>query len=187
MRNTASKVVTTAFIFLTTFMFSVTKVSAAETILPEEIADIVDQFPGGAGLLGFITSRIRLVVAIMLIALVLFSIVYALMASFKYVRSQGDPGQIEEAQKAIKAIWMGVASLFISIIGMVLVINIFGSQLPTTIYETCIIAPQSEGCAVCEDEGDDDESNLCSFCEEEYKILAIRDDYQVDPQCEDPR
>lgn len=159
-------------------------VYAANDILPPTIADLISKFPGGAGLLGFITSRVQLFFVLALIVLILAAVIYTIMAAFTYVRSQGESGKIEEAQKSIKAVWMGLASLFVGIVGMVLVFVFFNVAFPSTVqYETCLLAPGSEGCTVCKDDGIV-EGNLCDFCEDEYAVKAIKgESYEVNSQC----
>ena len=72
-----------------------------DTLLPEEIQGIFDLLgPDGSGAVGFVVSRIQLGLFIAIGVLVLFAVVYALIRAFKYIRSQGGPGDIEEAQKA---------------------------------------------------------------------------------------
>lgn len=157
-------------------------VAAQQSILPPELADIIERFPGGAGLVDFVTDNVRLLITVLWIVLVLAAVVYAGVAGFKYVSSQGDAGKIEEAQKAVKAIWMGVAAFFVSIIGMVVIIAIAGGTVTTSIYETCVLAAGSEGCKSCNDEGRTAD-NLCNTCEEDWDIKAIRAEYEVDARC----
>ncbi|KXK26072.1 MAG: hypothetical protein TR69_WS6001001366 [candidate division WS6 bacterium OLB20] len=182
MRKIAVKGVFTLLAVFALLHAGVFPVAAQESVLPDELARIIERFPGGAGLVDFVTDNIRLLITVMWIALVLASVIYAGIAAFKYVTSQGDAGKIEEAQKAVKAIWMGVAAFFVSIIGMVVIVAIAGGSLATTVYETCILASGSEGCDVCNEQGIV-EGNLCEYCEDEYDIKAIRSEYQVDARC----
>jgi len=76
----------------------------AQNLLPPQIIEIFNLLgKEGAGAAGFLTSRIQLALVIALGAVVLVAVVYAILAAFKYISSQGDAGKIEEAQKAIKA------------------------------------------------------------------------------------
>jgi fumarate reductase subunit D len=147
-----------------------TGVSAQSSgLLPDQISNIFGLLGEDGGLTAsFITGRVRVGLIIALALLILVAVVYALIAAFKYIQSQGDPGKIEEAQKAIKAIFYGVAAMMIGIVGIVLVFVFFSASRPAAeLYQVCLSAPNSEGCQVCIDEGNDG-ANLCFTCEEEY-------------------
>ncbi len=133
---------------------------------PELLALLNITGPSGICAADYINSRARLALFMVLGALVLISVVYALLAAFKYIRSEGDPGKMEEAQKSIKAIFFGIAAMIIAIIGIVLVFVIFGAK-PTNpnIFQTCINASSSEGCKACQRSVDDP---VCQACEADY-------------------
>ena len=165
-------------ILILTFMFTAllsVNVSAQNnnTLFPQEIQNIFDLFgPSGSGVVSFVVSRIQLALFIAIGFLVLVAVVYALIAAFKYIRSQGDPGEIEEAQKAIKAIFFGIAAMLIAIIGIVLVFVFFGVGVPEPeLFQTCVSAPNSVGCQSCRQDGN---LNVCQFCEEIYQEQASR-------------
>ncbi|MEI7578951.1 MAG: hypothetical protein WCJ58_02800 [bacterium] len=140
-------------------------------LFPKFIQDVFDLMgPGGSNAVNFVVGRVQLALFIVVGGLVLVAVVYALIASFKYIRSQGDPGQIEEAQKAIKAIFFGLGSLVIAIIGIVLIFVFFGLKAPTpTVAQTCISAPGSIGCQSCQENS---KGNICVFCEAIYAAVA---------------
>jgi fumarate reductase subunit D len=140
------------------------------SFLPDQILDIF-------GLLGddgrftarFITGRVRSGLIIALALLILVSVVYALLAAFKYIQSQGDPGKIEEAQKAIKAIFYGIAAMMIGVVGIVLVFVFFSASRPASeLYQTCLSAPNSAGCSTCIESGRV-AANACDKCEKYYE------------------
>jgi len=142
-----------------------------DSLLPDPILDIFGLMgPEGSGVVGFVTSRVQLALFIAIGVLVLVAVVYALVAAFKYIKSQGDPGKIEEAQKAIKAIFMGLAALMIAIIGIVLIFVFFGANMPKTdLIQTCISSPDSQGCTECKQNLN---STRCQYCEDAYKMKA---------------
>lgn len=144
---------------------------SAQTFLPDDIQQIFDLLgEGGSGAAAFVVSRVQLALFIALGVVVLVAVIYALLAAFKYIRSQGDPGEIEEAQKAIKAIFFGLAALLIAIVGIVLVFVFFGADRPEPILiQTCISAPNSVGCSSCQA---NTENSTCLFCEEVYAAVA---------------
>jgi heme/copper-type cytochrome/quinol oxidase subunit 2 len=96
--------------------------------------------------------------------IILVAVVYAIIAAFKYVTSQGESGKMEDAQKSIKAIFIGVAAMIIAIVGVIIVFAVFGAK-PTNpdLLQTCISAPTSAACEVCRKSGD---TGLCKSCED---------------------
>ena len=143
---------------------------ANSSFLPQQISNIFGLLGQDGGLTAtFITGRVRVGLIIALAGLILVAVVYALIAAFKYIQSQGDPGKIEEAQKAIKAIFFGVAAMMIGIVGIVLVFVFFSASRPAAeLYQVCLSAPNSEGCRVCIEDGSQ-AGNLCETCENEYR------------------
>ncbi len=74
-----------------------------------------------------IRSTFNLIVSLIFVAIIIFSIYVIIKAAIKYIRSEGDPGKIEEAQKAIKSVFIGIAALFVGLIGIIIVIAFFGA------------------------------------------------------------
>lgn len=149
---------------------------ASSSFLPKQIKDIFDTLgAGGSGAAPFITGRVRTGLFIALGLLILVAVVYALLAAFKYIQSQGDPGKIEEAQKAIKAIFYGIAAMMIGIVGIVLVFVFFGNSfVDPSLAQVCIAAPNSKGCGSCKDDFKDSQA-LCKSCETAYATAAAVD------------
>lgn len=158
------------------------------SFLPEQILEIFNLMGReGAGTAGFITGRVRTGLFIALGILILVAVVYALLAAFKYIQSQGDAGKIEDAQKAIKAIFMGIAAMMIGIVGIVLVFVFFAASRPgTDLFQTCLSAPNSAGCEDCKQNGSV-AGGTCAKCEEDYAKFAKPGGAAVaDPLCLDP-
>lgn len=164
-----SKVLLGSLVF---FGISGTLVGAV-SILPKQLMEILQILgPGGICATDYINSRVQLVLFLVLGGLVLISVVYALIAAFKYIKSEGDPGEMEKAQKSIKAIFFGLAAMIIAIIGIVLVFVIFGAK-PTNpeLFQTCISAAESVGCKACRE---DTSSDDCTTCEDAYQEVCNR-------------
>ncbi len=127
------------------------KVSASSSILPEPLQNLFDLLGNeGAGTSEFISSRIQTIIVIALGAIFLAAVVYSAFAAFKYIQSSGDSGKVEEASKAIKSIVTGIAVLFISLIGIILIFVFFGTGLfESATYQVCISAANSPGCIAC--------------------------------------
>lgn len=65
--------------------------------------------------------------------IIIVAIVYSALAGLKYIRSQGEAEKIEEAQNALKAVFIGVAAVFVGIIGVILISGIFVNQGATEV------------------------------------------------------
>jgi heme/copper-type cytochrome/quinol oxidase subunit 2 len=148
-------------------------VTFAAGFLPAELEGILNLLgPSGICASDYITARARLALFMVLGGLVLISVVYALLAAFKYIRSEGDPGKMEEAQKSIKAIFFGIAAMIIAILGIVLVFVIFGAkQTNPQLFQTCINASDSVGCKKCVISVDDP---TCKTCEDSYAKICTK-------------
>lgn len=183
------KLLTLLATFLTVTGLATVSVKA-QSFLPDDIFSIFNLLgTEGAGAAGFVTSRVSTALFIALGILVLFGVVYALLAALKYIRSEGDPGQIEEAQKAIKAIFFGFAFMIFGIIGIVLVFVFFTADRPdASLYQVCLSAPNSVGCRVCKEEGvpGGDGSNTCSVCNDQYQAYANDPSASINAACIDP-
>lgn len=173
MKNRILSILVGAGFVLSTLMLLPQGVSAQNSLLPEEISNVFDLFGEDGSLTTvFVTSRVRVALVIALGILILVAVVYALIAAFKYIQSQGDPGKIEEAQKAIKAIFMGVAAMMVGIVGIVLVFVFFAATRPdASLFQVCLSAPSSGGCASCMQVAGST-ADLCETCEQEYRDEA---------------
>ncbi len=165
-----------------------TAVSAqTSNLLPEQINEIFNLFgEDGSGTASFISGRVRTGLYIALGLIILVAVVYALIAAFKYIQSQGDPGKIEEAQKAIKAIFMGIAAMLIGIVGVVLVFVFFGAgRVDPTLTQVCLSAPNSNGCEICKA---DVENSQCTACNAWYAAYAAgtQPETAIPGDCKDP-
>lgn len=76
----------------------------------------------------FVRARAQLILSLVFIGIILLSVVIIVQAGIKYIQSQGNEGQIKEAQKAIKSVFIGIGVLFVGIIGIVLVLLFFNGQ-----------------------------------------------------------
>lgn len=165
-----TKISKLSLVFVLLFGLAIPLVSAV-SILPKEILDIFLLFgPSGICATEYINGRVQFILFLALGLLVLISVIYALLAAFKYIRSEGDPGEMEKAQKSIKAIFFGIAAMLIAIVGIVLVFVVFGAT-PTNpeLFQVCITAPESDGCEACRTSTND---KLCNACEEAYKKIC---------------
>ena len=148
-------------------------------IFPQLINDLLDLLgPDGSSASAYLVDRLKFVLFLALGAVVLVAVVYSIMAAYKYIRSQGDPGKIDEAQKAIKAIFMGLGALAVAVVGVVLIFLFFGLGTPeSALPQVCISAPSSIGCKACQQ---DSGSTTCSFCEAAYSARSVNDIPDID-------
>jgi hypothetical protein len=97
----------------------------------------------------FLQDRLRTVLSFVFIGIILISVFIILRAGIKYIQSQGDPGKIAEAQKAIQSVFVGFAVLFVGIIGLVLILAFFNI---TGLTDTTTCTINAEGALVCPEE-----------------------------------
>lgn len=76
-------------------------------------------------------SLFQLVTSLIFIAIIIIAVYVIVKAAIKYIRSEGDESKVQEAQKAIKTVFIGIAALFIGILGVVLVLAFFQVAGPT--------------------------------------------------------
>jgi hypothetical protein len=76
-------------------------------------------------------SIIRLATSFIFIAIIVIAVFIIIKAAIKYIRSEGDESKVQEAQKAIKTVFIGVAALFVGILGIVLVLAFFQVASPS--------------------------------------------------------
>lgn len=81
----------------------------------------------GENVLGSVGGIIRFGLSLIFIGIIGIAIFYIIKSSIKYIRSEGDEGKVQESQKAIKAVFMGVAALMVGIIGLVVILALFNS------------------------------------------------------------
>jgi hypothetical protein len=136
------------------FLFSTIGVNtvSAQEFLPDTISDLFGLLgEDGSGATQFVTSRVQSLLLIGLALLVLSAVVYAAFSAYKYISSQGDAGQVEESGKAVKAIFLGIAVLLLSVVGIALIFVFFGTELINTeVYQVCVSSPNSVGCTACQ-------------------------------------
>jgi len=162
----------------------------AQGLLPDQINDLFGLLgPDGSGTANFVTSRVQLGLVIALGIVLLIAVVFSIISAVKYISSQGDSGQIEEAQKAIKAIFFGIGAMLISVVGIVIVFVFFGATQPdASLYQVCISAPESIGCRACIGQEvalpeNFSAKELCDACEAEYRELSSNPNATISPAC----
>ncbi len=141
--------------------------AGAASILPKQIDDLLNSVkPGDSA--NYVTSRVKFALYLLLAGVVLVAVVYAILAAYKYIQSQGDPGKIGEAQKAIKAIFFGVGAMAVGVVGIILVSVFFDFDIITdpNIQQVCLSFPGEYACEYCS--ANPDNSN-CIACETALK------------------
>ena len=159
---TSLGLVLSGILLLPTGVYAQNPTPRPNSFLPPAIQEIFGLLGDeGEDTASFVTARVRTGLYIALGLIVLVAVVYSLIAAFKYIQSQGDPGKIEEAQKAIKAIFFGIAAMFIAIVGIVLVFVFFNFSPPdATLGQACISDSNSLGCQACQS----NDRELCDTC-----------------------
>jgi hypothetical protein len=128
-----------------------------KSILPPALQNLGDLFgPGGSGLNEFAQSRIQILILVFFTFLIVAAIAFIMWNVLKYFRSSGDQGMMEEANRGVKEILTGVVVFLIGVVGIVLLFVFFGGDiLFFNSYQTCISAPNSDGCKSCRAESGD--------------------------------
>lgn len=135
-------------------------VVGAQSLMPDFLTDLLNDW-NDTGAIDKIRGFIRLALTLAFGLVILAAVAFSILAAIKYIRSQGDAGQVEEANKAIKAIFQGVIAMFVGIIGVVLVFFIFDVALPDPNLPTvCIKYPESTACRVCSEGTKSENSSL---------------------------
>lgn len=150
-----------------------TSVYAVGDLIPEPLLKLFKMLgPNSVCGVDYVVSRVQVVLYLVLGGLVLLSIIYAIAAAYKYIRSAGDPGEMEKAQKSIKAIFYGIAALILTILGIVVIYAVLGAE-PTNpqLFQTCLSAPDSKGCEACQESIN---NPICSKCEQQYKLACAK-------------
>lgn len=117
-------------IFLTTTHLSA---NLFADILPGNLGGAVNAV--GTNRSSFLISLIRNGLIILFAVIVIAAIIYAALAGFKYIRSQGDETKVSEATEAIKAVMIGLLVAFLGVIAVIIVSSVFadGSQVSQSI------------------------------------------------------
>lgn len=68
---------------------------------------------------------IRFLLSAVFVVIIIISIYIVIKSALKYIQSEGDEKKIGEASKAIKAVFIGIAMLFVGIIGIIIVLAFF--------------------------------------------------------------
>lgn len=71
---------------------------------------------------------IRFLLSAVFVVIIIISIYIIIKSALKYIQSEGDEKKIGEASKAIKAVFIGIAALFIGIIGIIIVLAFFNAS-----------------------------------------------------------
>lgn len=72
-----------------------------------------------------VESLVRFALSLIFIGIIAVAVFTIIKAAIKYIRSEGDEAKIGDSQKAIKAVFMGVAALLVGIIGLIIILAVF--------------------------------------------------------------
>lgn len=65
--------------------------------------------------------------SLVFVGIIAFAIFIIIKAALKYIRSEGNEEEVQEAQKAIKNVFVGIGALIVGVIGLVIILGIFNS------------------------------------------------------------
>lgn len=84
----------------------------------------------------FIINVTRNALILLFAVIILVAIFYTASAGLKYIRSEGESDKIEEAQNALRAVFIGILATFIGVIGVFVITGIFSNQGADQIRES---------------------------------------------------
>jgi succinate dehydrogenase/fumarate reductase cytochrome b subunit len=87
--------------------------------------DRATDISGEAANADFIIGLIQNGLILLFVGVLLAAIVFSAIAGIKFITSQGASEKVEEAQEALKNVLVGVAAVFLAIIGIFIITNIF--------------------------------------------------------------
>lgn len=123
----------------------------------------------GIGLADFISSRVEYILALMFGLILLLVLVNSMLVAYRFITSQGKKEETDKAKRGLRAIFEGVIGFFVAIAGIVIIFSFFGVGVPdVALSQTCISSVGSVGCKACQE---DINSELCKFCEAQYKRI----------------
>lgn len=82
---------------------------------------------GGEKAVSDVVAFARLGLSLIFIGIILIAVYVIIKAAVKYIRSEGNEDKIQEAQKAIKQVFVGIGALFVGLIGLVIIIVFFNA------------------------------------------------------------
>ncbi len=84
----------------------------------------------------FIVDLVTNALMLLFVGIILVAIFYSAMAGLKYIRSQGEQEEVEQAQESIKSVLIGIAAVFVGVIAVLLISGIFANPGSDAIRES---------------------------------------------------
>lgn len=124
-----SKILISTIALLSTFIFKVQTASAQGlcNIFPCNEASPCLGADCGGDSLSVVGSILQLVLSLVFVGIIIYGIWLIIQAALKIVRSEGDESKIQEGTKLIKGAYIGLALIFVGLIGLVIVFVIFNA------------------------------------------------------------
>lgn len=76
---------------------------------------------------GQVGGFVRLFVSLIFVLIVLYGVFMIVRAALKIIRSEGDAGQVEEGQRMVKGVLIGIGLIFVGVIGLIVIFAFFGA------------------------------------------------------------
>lgn len=84
----------------------------------------------------FIIDLIRNGLILLFVVVILLAVVYSALAGIKFIRSQGNSDEVEAAQGALKNVLIGVAAVFLGVIGVFIISAIFSDTSTISVRDS---------------------------------------------------
>ncbi len=110
-------------------------------LLPGGLGERANQVSGTDGKTRqqMVVGLVRNGLILLFVAMIILAILYAITSGIKFMRAQGDSGEIEEATESIKYVVIGVGFAFVGIILVILIGTIFAPDSDAEAALTCFL------------------------------------------------
>lgn len=101
---------------------------------------------GAANAVGLGVTLVQTVLSLVFVWIIAVAVYTIIRAAIKYIRSEGDNTKVEAAQKSIRTVFVGIGALLVGIVGLAIVIALFGASggltpnggIDTDTLQTCL-------------------------------------------------
>jgi uncharacterized membrane protein len=82
---------------------------------------------GASNAVGLGITLVQTALSLVFVGIISVAVYTIIRAALKYIRAEGDDSKVEEAQKSIKRVFIGIGALLVGIIGLAIIISLFGA------------------------------------------------------------
>lgn len=82
---------------------------------------------GASNAVGLGITLVQTALSLVFVGIISVAVYTIIRAALKYIRAEGDDSKVEEAQKSIKRVFIGIGALLVGIVGLAIIIALFGA------------------------------------------------------------